>query len=208
VPPTHDLWRIDGTHIFTSTRLIAAIIVSAPGLGSPLPHLCRDPIHRCDMFAGTWIIPSTSAATRLIAATTALGLDLLLSHLRRDWARRCHTCAANRLTAFICAHCFHLCAGTPLTAVACALELDSPIPHLRHDCARDSAHHCDISPGSRLTCAGTGLTASACTSRLSSPLSQFCLTRLASTTSAPRLGSLLPQLRRTRTHHCDICSGD
>ena len=106
--------------------------------------------------------------------------------------------------------------GLGLTAATSAPGPCSPLPNVRWDQAQllphlrrdsgsllphlhwDSAHHCDISPGSRLTCAGTGLTASACTSRLSSPLSQFCLTRLASTTSAPRLGSLLPQLRRTR----------
>ena len=56
----HAVWRIDGTHIFTSTRLIVA--TSAPGLRSPLPHLRRDPAHRCDI----------CSRTRLAAATFAL----------------------------------------------------------------------------------------------------------------------------------------
>jgi hypothetical protein len=62
---------------------------SAPGLGSPLPHLRRDwarPSHIC---AGTGLPPPTSAP----------GLGSPLPHLRRDWARPSHICAGARYAA-------------------------------------------------------------------------------------------------------------
>ena len=75
-------------HICTGTGLTAA--TSAPGLGSPRPHLRRDWSHRCHICIGTG----------LTAATSAPGLgsplphlhrdwDPPLPHLHRDWAHRC-----------------------------------------------------------------------------------------------------------------------
>ena len=105
-------WRIDGTHIITSTRLIAP--TSTPGLGSPLPHLRRDPAHHCDVFAGICLIPTTAhcchhctglghscdicSVTRLAAATFAPRLGSPLPHLHLDWAH-CHTCTGAGLAA-------------------------------------------------------------------------------------------------------------
>jgi hypothetical protein len=52
---------------------------SAPGLGSPLPHLRRDWAHPSHIRAGTGLTPPTSAP----------GLGPSLPHLRRDWAHPC-----------------------------------------------------------------------------------------------------------------------
>jgi hypothetical protein len=154
-------------------QLHAVEPTSSLRLSSSLPYLHRDAARRCDMFVGICLHPWHILVTRFIATSVALGLDSPLSPLRRGWAHRCHTCAANRLTAATCVlglgSPLPICAWTPLTAVASALGLDSPLPHLRHNCAwlchicarpgslrphlrSDSAHHCHI-------CAGTGFTA-------------------------------------------------
>jgi hypothetical protein len=97
---------------------------SAPGLGSPLPHLRRDCAHRFHICAATGLTPAASAprlgspchictGTGLTPAASATGLGSPLStsapglgsplpHLRRDWARRSHICTATGLTAHIC----------------------------------------------------------------------------------------------------------
>jgi hypothetical protein len=50
----------------------AAAAPSAPGLGSPLPHLHRDWAHRCHICTGTELTPATSApGLRLTPATSA-----------------------------------------------------------------------------------------------------------------------------------------
>ena len=50
---------------------------AAPGLGSPLCHIC--------------------AGTGLTAATSAPGLGAPLPHLHRDWAHRCHICTRTQV---------------------------------------------------------------------------------------------------------------
>jgi hypothetical protein len=177
-------WRIDGSHIITSTRLIAA--TPPPGLGSPLPHLRRDPAHRCDVFAGICLTPTTSPPR----------LDLSLPHLRWDRVHRCQTCVGTWRTATTStrtrAQCCHICTGTQMW---------------QH---WDSAYRCHISSLSRLTestrVPGPG-TPLPLVRRYSSHLRLVCVsTRFASTTFAPLLGSLLPPLHRTWTHRCDICA--
>jgi hypothetical protein len=49
---------------------------SAPGLGSPLPHLPQEWVRHCHTCTGDWGRP--------------------LPHLRRDWARHSHICAGTR----------------------------------------------------------------------------------------------------------------
>jgi hypothetical protein len=133
------MWTVrDFRHTCAGTGLTPA--TSAPGLGSPLPHLRRDWVHRCHICMGTalplphlhwdWAYPChTCAGTGLTPATPAPGLGPSLPHLRRDWAYSCHTCA-----------------GTGPIPATSAPGLRSPLPHLR----RDWAHPCHI-------CAGTGL---------------------------------------------------
>ncbi len=65
-------------HVCTGTGLTAA--TSAPGLGSPLPHLHRDWADPCHICTGTGLTPATSA----------LGLGSPLPHLHWDWALRRH----------------------------------------------------------------------------------------------------------------------
>jgi hypothetical protein len=60
---------------------------SAPGLGSPLPHLHEHWARPCHICTGTG----------LTAATSALGLGSPLPHLHCDWAHSCHICSAMRL---------------------------------------------------------------------------------------------------------------
>ena len=72
-------------HICNKTGLTPP--TSAPGLGSPLPHLHRDLAHRCHICTGTGLAPPTSAA----------GLGSPLPHLRRDWARPSHICTGTGL---------------------------------------------------------------------------------------------------------------
>jgi hypothetical protein len=67
------MWTVrDRRHICAGTGLTPA--TSAPGLGSPLPHLHRDWAHPCHISTGTRPIPATSA----------LGLGPSLPHLHRD----------------------------------------------------------------------------------------------------------------------------
>jgi hypothetical protein len=58
--------------------LTPGLPASAPGLGSPLPHLHRDWARPCHICAGTGLAPATSAP----------GLGSPLPHLRRDRAAR------------------------------------------------------------------------------------------------------------------------
>jgi hypothetical protein len=91
----------DGTGLTPAT--------SAPGMGSPLPHLRRDWAHPCHICTGTALTPATSApGPRSAPATSAPGLRSPLPHLRRD-------CAQPR----------------PHLRRDCA----QPRPHLRRDCA-------------------------------------------------------------------------
>jgi hypothetical protein len=114
---------------------------SAPGLGSPLPHLHRDSAHRCHICTGT----------RLTAATSAPGLGSLLPHLcarglgspplaRRRFAAGVPTnilalaltCVGSMpLDAAIIIRCVrcaraHICTGTGLTPPTSAPRLRSP----------------------------------------------------------------------------------
>ncbi len=62
--PTTQSWgekwfRGNPCHICIGTRLTSA--TSAPGLGSPLPHLRRDWAHPCHICAGTGLTAATSA---------------------------------------------------------------------------------------------------------------------------------------------------
>ena len=162
-------WRIDGTHIITSTRLIAA--TSTPGLGSPLPHLRRDPAHRCDVFAGIRLIPTASPPR----------LDLSLPHLRWDRVHRCQTCAGTWRTAATStrtrltestdvpgpgtplplvrrysAHLRLVCVSTRFASTTFAPLLGSLLPPLH----RTWTHRCDICARSDCChiCARPGLT--------------------------------------------------
>jgi hypothetical protein len=79
---------------------------SAPGLGSPVPHLHRVRAHPCHICTGTGLTPATSAP----------GLGSPLPHLHRDWAHPCH-----------------ICTGSGLTRATSAPGLRSPLPHLHRD---------------------------------------------------------------------------
>jgi hypothetical protein len=92
-------------HICAGTELTAA--TSAPGLGSPLPHLHRDRAHPLPHLRRDWAHP--------------------LPHLRRDGAHRCHICAGTGLTPC------HICAGTELTAATFAPGL-VPVGRNRRAC--------------------------------------------------------------------------
>ena len=94
---------------------------SAPGLGSPLPHLRRDWDRPCHICAGTGLTPATSAlglgwpplqeyAKFLDFESDLRGALAVLSappprrdtgsplpHLRRDWAHPAHICAGTGL---------------------------------------------------------------------------------------------------------------
>jgi hypothetical protein len=100
-------------HSCTGTGLTPAS--SAPGPGSPLPHLRRDWAHPCLICTGTGRSPATSApglgsplphlhrdwahqcGTGLTPATSAPGLGLPLPQLHRDWAHPCHICTGTAL---------------------------------------------------------------------------------------------------------------
>ena len=118
-------------HIYTGTGLDLPLPSSAPGQGSPLPHMHggaavgsarrRQHLLYCSPLPHLrqdWLGCST--------ATSAPGQG---SHLRRDWAHRCPVCA-----------------GSWLTAATSAPGQGSPLPHLH----RDWAHRCHI-------CTGTGV---------------------------------------------------
>jgi hypothetical protein len=84
---------------------------SAPGLGSPLPHLLRDWAHPSHIYSGTWLAPATSAPglgsplphLLRVGLGSPLphllrdGLGSPLPHLLRDWARPCHICSGTGL---------------------------------------------------------------------------------------------------------------
>jgi hypothetical protein len=113
----------------------SARATSAPGLGSPLPHLRQDWAHPCHICAGTGLTHATSApglgsaaATSApglgsAAATSAPGLGSPMPHLRRDWAHPCHICAGTRL-----GRC-HIFTGTPWRS---APRPHPPCPHTCH----------------------------------------------------------------------------
>ena len=155
-------WRIDGSHIITSTRLIAP--TSTPGLGSPLPHLRRDPAHRCDVFAGICLTPTTSPPRLdFTAAKHASGPGALLPHLSglglsaatSALGLRCGSTGTpltaatsppclGSLNPHVCrdrAHRCRLCVDTQLTSVSFAFRLDSQVPHLHLSWAH-CCHHC------------------------------------------------------------------
>jgi hypothetical protein len=95
---------------------------SAPGLGSPLPHLRRDwarPCHIC-----TW--------TGLSSATSAPGLGSALPHLHRDWAHRSHVCTGDWAHPRLIPDTSAPGLGPPLPR----LRRNSALPHLRRDRAR------------------------------------------------------------------------
>jgi hypothetical protein len=98
-PPDEDINFADTEmvcHICTGTGLTPA--TSAPGLGSPLPHLHRDWAHPGHICTATWLIPAIFTGTGLAPATSALGLGSFLPHLHQDWAHSCHICGT-RLAA-------------------------------------------------------------------------------------------------------------
>ena len=171
-------WRIDGTHIITSTRLIAA--TSTPGLGSPLPHLRRDPAHRCDVFAGICLTPTTSPPRLdFTAAKHASGPGALLPHLSglglsaatSALGLRCGSTGTpltaatsppclGSLNPHVCrdrAHRCRLCVDTQLTSVSFAFRLDSQVPHLHLSWAH-CCHHC-TGPGLTAATSAPGVTA-------------------------------------------------
>ena len=105
---------------------------SAPGLGSPQPHLrrdwahpaliCADWAHPCHIGTGTGPTPATSApGVGSPLPTSAPGLGAPQPHLRRDWAHPCQPLRWNW------AHPAHICAGT---------KWAHPCPHLRRDWAQ------------------------------------------------------------------------
>jgi len=69
------------------SRYEVCLPTSVQGMGSPLPHLCREWARPCHMFTGAGPTLSTSA----------LGLRSLPPHLQ-EWAHPCHICAASGLT--------------------------------------------------------------------------------------------------------------
>ena len=80
------------SHICAGTGLTPP--TSAPGLGSPLPHLRQDWAHPSHICAGTG----------LTAPTSAPGLGSPLPHLRQDWAHPSHIrtrTAQHRLCAHV-----------------------------------------------------------------------------------------------------------
>ncbi len=98
---------------------------SAPGLGSPRPHLHSEwahPAHIC-------------SRTGLTSPTSAPGLGSPRPHLLQDWAHACHICtgtglapptSAQRVGSRLphlhreWAHACHICTGTGLTPAASA----------------------------------------------------------------------------------------
>ena len=92
--------------LFRSTGTGLAPATSAPGLGSPLPHLHRNWARPCHICTGTGLTPATSGP----------GLGSPLPHLHRDWARPCH-----------------ICTGTGPDPPTSASGLDPSVPHLRRD---------------------------------------------------------------------------
>ena len=127
--PMHDTWEDCGDGFAPA---------SAPGLGSPLPHLRRDWAHPLPHLHRDRARP--------------------LPHLHRDWARPCHICAGTGLTRATSApglgsalphlHCdsaqpCHICTGTGLCALspaASAPGLGSAQPHLHRDRAHPIPH--------------------------------------------------------------------
>jgi hypothetical protein len=118
---------------------------SSPRPGSSLPHLRRDlaqPRHIC---AGTWLTAATSAPgpgspPRHVrrdlphpynnSFANRCCIHILHSHLPRDWAHRCHICAA-KIGSLPSATCVPGL-GSPLPICACC-GLRSPLRHLRWD---------------------------------------------------------------------------
>ena len=86
---------------------------SAPGLGSPLPHLPRDLTHPSNICTGTG----------LAAATSAPGLGSPLPHRHRDWAHPCHSAPG---------------LGSPLPHRQ--RDWAHPVPHLQRDWAHPVPH--------------------------------------------------------------------
>jgi hypothetical protein len=116
-PPRSVLWV--RRHICTGTGLTPA--TSAPGLGSPLPHLHRDWARRCHI----------CTETGLAAAAFAPGLgprvphlDTTLPPLHQDWAHARHICAGTGLTPC------HFWTETGPAAATCAAGWAHPLPHL------------------------------------------------------------------------------
>ena len=120
-------------HICTGTGLTPA--TSAPGLGSPPPHLHRDWANPCHICAGNGLTPATSAP----------GLGEPLPHLRRDWAHPCHICTGTGLAPATSApglgapaHAHALHSSTPRVSAAhgpalCRLPAASPAHPARAD---------------------------------------------------------------------------
>ena len=117
-----------------------ATATSAPGLGSPLPHLHRNWAHPCHICTGT----------RLAAATSALGLGSPLPHLHRDWgsahphlhqdrtvsrARPSHICTGTGPTLPPC----HICTGTGPTLPPCHICAGTGLP--RRACRKCKGPH-------------------------------------------------------------------
>ena len=68
----------------------AAKAASAPGLGPPLPDLCRDRAHLPHLHRGRAHPSHICAGTGLTSPTSTLGLVPPLPHLRADWAHPRH----------------------------------------------------------------------------------------------------------------------
>ena len=124
------------SHIGTGTALAAA--TSAPGLGSPLPHLHQDWAHRCRICAGTGLAPLPTSAQGLGSPlpTSAPGLGLAPSHTGTGTALFAATSAPGLGSP-------HICAGTGRTGVASAPGLGPPPAHI---CAGTGRYHGCLQP--------------------------------------------------------------
>jgi hypothetical protein len=116
---------------------------SAPGLGSPLPHLHRDwasapglGSSRATSAPGLGSPCHIRTGTGLAPATFASGLGSPLPHLHRDWARPCHIRIGTGLTLPQ----LHRDWAHPATS---APGLGSPLSQLH----RDWAHPATSAPG-------------------------------------------------------------
>ena len=181
------------------------------GLGSPLPHLCRDWAQPCHICARTGLTPATSAPgphaqvkgcrwhrSRRAASARPAASDLPWARIRsRSWDMRSSKCRAQappRQRDDRRARRHRAGSRCPLLTSWRAKRMVWPA----------LARPCHI-------CTGTGLTAATSAPGLGSPCHICTGTGLAPATSAPGLDSPLPQLHRDWAEGsppCHICAAN
>jgi hypothetical protein len=171
---------------------------SAPGLGSPLPHLRRDWAHPSHICAGTGLTPPTPAPRLagfdVIEYTSSALLDQALHALPAEKLRTLDLAAFEEETLAVGAPC-HICTGTGLTP--CHICTGT---HLHRDWGR-SSHIC-VGTHPSHSCAGTGLTPPTAMPGLGSPRRIGTGTgRTPCATSASGLRVLLAGAGHAGRHH-------